>query len=134
MIPGPTIASAFNGPGKLSAPVSEPILFRCRWLFLFRTIVALDGPLLKKLRSPQPRSSPLKGPRFLGLLALLGALMLLLAANPVLAAGRVQEFLPKAQPAEFFPGADRFGPPQGDPPLIPAYQGARLLGYVTPKK
>jgi len=56
--------------------------------------------------------------------------MLLLAANPVLAAGRVQEFLPKAQPAEFFPGADRFGPPQGDPPLIPAYQGARLLGYV----
>ena len=56
--------------------------------------------------------------------------MLLLAANPVLAAGRVQEFLPKAQPAEFFPGADRFGPPQGDPPLVPAYQGARLLGYV----
>jgi NosR/NirI family nitrous oxide reductase transcriptional regulator len=40
------------------------------------------------------------------------------------------EFLPKAQPAEFFPGADRFGAPQGDPPIIPTYQGDRLLGYV----
>ena len=60
---------------------------------------------------------------------LLGVL-LLSAANPAFAAGRVQEYLPKAQPAEFFPGADRFGPPQGDPPLVPAYQGDRLLGYV----
>nr|WP_262265940.1 NosR/NirI family protein [Microvirga sp. HBU67655] len=42
----------------------------------------------------------------------------------------MQEFLPKAQPAEFFPGAERFGPPQGDPPLVPAYQGDRLLGYL----
>ena len=60
---------------------------------------------------------------------LLGVL-LLSVANPAIAAGRVQEYLPKAQPAEFFPGADRFGPPQGDPPLVPAYQGDRLLGYV----
>src|SRR5690606_19686589 len=45
-------------------------------------------------------------------------------------AGRVQEFLPKAQPADFFPGADRFGTPQGDPPLVPVQQGDRLLGYV----
>ncbi|WP_442931895.1 4Fe-4S binding protein [Microvirga sp. CF3016] len=56
--------------------------------------------------------------------------MLLLWTGPGMAAGRVQEFLPKAQPAEFFPGADRFGPVQGDPPLVPAYQGDRLLGYV----
>ena len=47
-----------------------------------------------------------------------------------MAAGRVQEFLPKAQPADFFPGADRFGAPQGDPPLVPVHQGGRLLGYV----
>jgi NosR/NirI family transcriptional regulator, nitrous oxide reductase regulator len=60
---------------------------------------------------------------------LLGAL-LLSVANPAVAAGRVQEFLPKAQPAEFFPGADRFGAPQGDPPLVPVHQGDRLLGYV----
>ncbi|WP_201862999.1 NosR/NirI family protein [Microvirga soli] len=46
------------------------------------------------------------------------------------AAGRVQEFLPKAQPADFFPGADRFGTPQGDPPLVPVQQGDRLLGHV----
>ncbi|MCG7393220.1 NosR/NirI family protein [Microvirga sp. ACRRW] len=47
-----------------------------------------------------------------------------------MAAGRVQEFLTKAQPADFFPGADRFGAPQGDPPLVPIHQGDRLLGYV----
>lgn len=57
-------------------------------------------------------------------------MMLLLWASPGMAAGRVQEFLPKAQPAEFFPGADRFGAPQGDPPLVPVHQGDRLLGYV----
>lgn len=56
--------------------------------------------------------------------------MLLLWTGPGMAAGRVQEFLPKAQPAEFFPGADRFGTPQGDPPLVPVQQGDRLLGYV----
>ena len=57
-------------------------------------------------------------------------MLFLLFTAPALAAGRVQEFLPKAQPAEFFPDADRFGPSQGDPPLVPAYQGDRLLGYV----
>nr|WP_246180204.1 NosR/NirI family protein [Microvirga thermotolerans] len=36
----------------------------------------------------------------------------------------------KAQPGEFFAGADRFGPAAGDPPLAPVYQGDRLLGYV----
>jgi NosR/NirI family nitrous oxide reductase transcriptional regulator len=61
---------------------------------------------------------------------LLSAVMLFLWAGQSLAAGRVQEFLPKAQPADFFTGADRFGPPQGDPPLVPVHQGDRLLGYV----
>ena len=46
------------------------------------------------------------------------------------AASRVQEFLGKAQPADFFAGATRFGSPQGEPALVPAYQGDRLLGYV----
>jgi NosR/NirI family transcriptional regulator, nitrous oxide reductase regulator len=62
--------------------------------------------------------------------AVLFGVLLLSVANPAVAAGRVQEFLPKAQPAEFFPGADRFGAPQGDPPLVPVHQGDRLLGYV----
>lgn len=57
-------------------------------------------------------------------------LLVLSTANPALAASRVQEYLPKAQPAEFFSGADRFGQPQGDPPVVPTYQGDRLLGYV----
>lgn len=57
-------------------------------------------------------------------------MMLLVWAGPGMAAGRVQEFLPKAQPADFFPGADRFGPAQGDPPIVPVNQGDRLLGYV----
>ncbi|MGO4677749.1 4Fe-4S binding protein [Bosea sp. 2YAB26] len=52
------------------------------------------------------------------------------AALPALAAGRVQEFLPKALPSEFFPGADRFGQPEGTPPIVPTYQGNKLLGYV----
>jgi NosR/NirI family transcriptional regulator, nitrous oxide reductase regulator len=47
-----------------------------------------------------------------------------------LGAGRLQEFLPKAQPSEFFAAADRFGPPEGDPPTVPAYQGDRLVGHV----
>ncbi|WP_262266337.1 NosR/NirI family protein [Microvirga yunnanensis] len=64
------------------------------------------------------------------MVALLGFVVLLLWTGYGIAAGRVQEFLPKAQPTDFFPDADRFGAPQGDPPLIPAYQGDRLLGYI----
>ncbi len=63
--------------------------------------------------------------------ALLGIVMLLLWPGSGMAGGRVQEFLPKAQPADFFRGADRFGAPQGDPPLVPVHQGDRLLGYVS---
>ncbi|WP_409564958.1 4Fe-4S binding protein [Microvirga sp.] len=64
------------------------------------------------------------------LLSLMGAFALLFWAGQAMAAGRVQEFLPKAQPSEFFPGADRFGTPQGDPPIIPVHQGDRLVGFV----
>ncbi|WP_395714053.1 4Fe-4S binding protein [Reyranella sp.] len=46
------------------------------------------------------------------------------------AAGRLQEFLDKAQPSELVPGADRFSAPEGDPPLVRAYKGSELLGYV----
>jgi NosR/NirI family nitrous oxide reductase transcriptional regulator len=61
---------------------------------------------------------------------LLLALILVFWSERALPAGRVQEFLPKAQPGDFFAGADHFGPTEGDPPLIPTYQGDRLLGYV----
>ncbi|MGZ5933744.1 MAG: 4Fe-4S binding protein [Rhizomicrobium sp.] len=46
------------------------------------------------------------------------------------AASDLAAYLPKAAPADFFPGADRFGPPQGDPPVVPAYRGDQLQGFV----
>lgn len=57
---------------------------------------------------------------------------LLLAALGVCGARAEQlpEFLIKAQPSELVPGADRFGPPQGDPPLAPVYKGQTLVGYA----
>jgi len=61
--------------------------------------------------------------------ALIVAIFTLLAP-PASAAGRVQEFLGKAAPADFFAGATRFGPPRGEPSLVPAYKGDELLGYV----
>lgn len=85
---------------------------------------------MDRSRSPYPTRSFLITWFRVAWAAVLLGMMLLSAANTANAAGRVQEYLPKAQPAEFFPGADRFGPPQGDPPLVPAYQGDRLLGYV----
>ncbi|MGH6807641.1 MAG: FMN-binding protein, partial [Ensifer adhaerens] len=64
-------------------------------------------------------------------LLLLGlSLWFVSVALPACAAGRVHEFLPKALPSEFFPGADRFGQPEGTPPIVPTYQGNKLLGYV----
>lgn len=65
-------------------------------------------------------------------LPLAGMLLLLLVA-PVQAApasSRIAEFLAKVQPAALVPGADHFGPVQGQPPLVAAMAGSRLLGYV----
>lgn len=55
--------------------------------------------------------------------------MFLMLATPASAA-RLSEFLAGVAPSESFPGADRIGAPQGEPPLAPAYQGGRLLGHV----
>ena len=63
-------------------------------------------------------------------LATLVAAVIFLLVGGASAAGRVQEFLPKVRPGEFFAQADRFGAPQGEPPLIPAYRGEQLLGFV----
>jgi NosR/NirI family nitrous oxide reductase transcriptional regulator len=57
-------------------------------------------------------------------------LVMLLLSSAVLAGERLAEYLPKAQPADFFAGADRFGEPVGDPPIAPAYRGDELAGYV----
>ena len=63
------------------------------------------------------------------LAAIVVAVMSLVAGRS-LAAGQVQDYLPKIQFGEFFAEADRFGAVQGDPPLIPAYRGDKLLGFV----
>jgi NosR/NirI family nitrous oxide reductase transcriptional regulator len=46
------------------------------------------------------------------------------------AAGRLNDYLGKAEPAELVAGATRFGPLQGDPAIAPAYKDDQLLGYV----
>jgi len=46
------------------------------------------------------------------------------------AAGRLSEYLGKAEPAELVRGANRFGAPQGDPAIAPAYKDDQLLGFV----
>jgi NosR/NirI family nitrous oxide reductase transcriptional regulator len=46
------------------------------------------------------------------------------------AAQDLASYLPKISPSEFFPAADRFGAPQGDPPIVPVYRGDQLQGFV----
>ena len=55
---------------------------------------------------------------------------LMFSMEASLATERVREFLPQAKPADFFATADRFGPAQGEPAIVPAYRGDILLGYV----
>ena len=43
---------------------------------------------------------------------------------------RIADFLPKVELGEIFPGADRLGPVDGEPPAAAAYKGDQLLGYV----
>ncbi len=64
-------------------------------------------------------------------LALAGLLLACLTyISPACAAGDLQTYLPKIAPGEFFASADRFGPPQGDPPIVPVYRGDQLQGFV----
>jgi NosR/NirI family transcriptional regulator, nitrous oxide reductase regulator len=46
------------------------------------------------------------------------------------AAGRLGDYLSKAEPSELVPGANRFGPLQGDPSIAPSYKDDQLLGYA----
>jgi NosR/NirI family transcriptional regulator, nitrous oxide reductase regulator len=63
----------------------------------------------------------------LGILALFGWIILIDEAR---AAGRLSDYLGKAEPAELVPGANRIGPLQGDPAIAPAFKDDRLLGFV----
>ena len=106
----------FNGPGKDHAfPAGACQSGMSRWLFLFGAKAIWTVPCWKSAYTRNLARHPANaGFRALRILALLGAPDApLLAAYPAWRQGRVQEFLPKAQPAEFFPGADRFGPRSG---------------------
>ena len=94
-------------------------------------------PWLRRLgerRCPCPKKAAL-GPFLTAVAAsfrrvlLLAAVLWLVALLPASAA-RLGEFLPRIEPAEIFPGADRIGPPEGDPPLASIYAGDRLVGHV----
>ena len=72
-------------------------------------------------------SKPVNTYALLGILAVFGWMALLGDAR---AAGRLSDYLGKAEPAELVAEANRFGPPQGDPAIVPAYKDDRLLGFV----
>jgi NosR/NirI family nitrous oxide reductase transcriptional regulator len=54
----------------------------------------------------------------------------ILSTQVASAASDLATYLPKAAPADFFPGSDRFGPPQGDPALVPVYRSDQLQGFI----
>jgi NosR/NirI family nitrous oxide reductase transcriptional regulator len=56
---------------------------------------------------------------------------LLTAVVPSVAqTSRLLEFLTSVAPVDLVPGADRLGPPEGSPPVAPAYVGQQRVGYV----
>src|SRR5262245_39688394 len=57
------------------------------------------------------------------------ALVWALAGLPVVAA-EIGAWRAEVKPADVFPGADRFGPAEGNPAAQAAYQGDKVVGYV----
>src|SRR5450759_111995 len=70
---------------------------------------------------------PVKIYDLVGTLALFGWIALI---GEACAAGRLSDYLGKAEPAELVASANRFGPLQGDPAIAPAYKDDQLLGFV----
>jgi NosR/NirI family nitrous oxide reductase transcriptional regulator len=66
----------------------------------------------------------------LGQAALSAAILLLALVSGARADSRLAEFLGTIAPNELVEGADRFGAPEGQPPLAPVLQGDRLLGFA----
>lgn len=66
---------------------------------------------------------------FFSALFLALVLALLMGAGPTRAASLL-ESAQQVPISEMIPGADRLGEPDGDPPVLPAYKGDELLGYV----
>ncbi|MGJ5138798.1 4Fe-4S binding protein [Bradyrhizobium oligotrophicum] len=64
------------------------------------------------------------------LVAILIGLCAIAAPRAAHAAGDLATYLSKITPGDLFPNADRFGVPQGEPPIMPVYRGDQLKGYV----
>jgi NosR/NirI family nitrous oxide reductase transcriptional regulator len=62
--------------------------------------------------------------------AVLLVLLILFYANLARADSKLAEFASRATPQEFFAKATRFGEAQGEPPILPVYAEAQLLGYI----
>jgi hypothetical protein len=75
---------------------------------------------------------PAVGANFLWLAVIPWALYLGLVTVPAMAAEQdgLRAFLAKAPAAEIFPGADRYGKPQGSPPAAAVFRGNEQIGYV----
>jgi NosR/NirI family nitrous oxide reductase transcriptional regulator len=71
-----------------------------------------------------------KRPAAAVLLAALVVICATLWSQAARGSGDLGTYLPKLAPADFFAGADRFGPPQGDPPIVPVYRNDELKGFV----
>lgn len=83
---------------------------------------------MRRASAPRPRRAS-TGSAVL-LLVLLACLGSLLPAKPATAASRLAEFLGEVEPEVLVPGADRYGPPVGDPPVAPALAGGEPKGWV----
>ena len=64
------------------------------------------------------------------LLAILLCVALALAAGTAHADSRLVEFLAKIAPSDLVNDADRFGTPEGTPPVAPIFKGEELVGYA----
>lgn len=68
--------------------------------------------------------------RRLGISLILVAAFVLVGSGLAGAADDLPHFLAKITPAEIFPGADRLGETEGEPPVAPVFRGDKRLGYV----
>ena len=86
----------------------------------------LFGVFMGQSLAPTPNTGRRAAKAFIAL-----AFFCILAwADAALASSDLTAYLPKITPAEFFPGADRFGPLQGAPAIVPVYRGDQLQGFV----
>ena len=77
------------------------------------------------------RPSPIAGDLPAVLLALVVGFVFLLSGGAASqAASQLDRFLKKVQPGEIQPGAERFGSPAGEPPIVPLLRGEETIGHV----